>query len=98
MLLSVFVALTVTPAMCASLLRRPDVGPAGGGPRRGLFAMFNRGFDRMTRGYRGVIAWMLRGPVKWLVPYAAICVVLYVFLGKSADRLLAARRIRAWAW
>ena len=74
MLLSVFVALTVTPAMCASLLRKHR------GPRRGAFGMFNRGFDRMTNGYRGVIAWMLRGPIKWLVPYAGICALLYVFL------------------
>ncbi|MEO8551043.1 MAG: efflux RND transporter permease subunit [Kofleriaceae bacterium] len=76
MLLSVFVALTVTPALCASILRKQR------GERRGLFRAFNRGFDRMSHGYKGVIARMLRGPVKWLVPYAAICVVLYVFLGK----------------
>ncbi|MEO6773332.1 MAG: efflux RND transporter permease subunit [Kofleriaceae bacterium] len=74
MLLSVFVALTVTPALCASLLRKHS------GPRRGAFGLFNRGFERMTHGYRGVIAWMLRGPVKWLVPYAGICALLYVCL------------------
>jgi len=76
MLLSVFVALTVTPAMCASLLRKNK------DHHKGLFGVFNRGFERMTHGYRGVIAWMLRGPIKWLVPYAGICVLLYVFLGK----------------
>ena len=77
MLLSVFVALTVTPAMCASLLRT-----AHAGPRRGPFGWFNRGFDRVTNGYRGSIAWMLRGPVKWLVPYAAICAGMYLLLVK----------------
>ena len=50
MLLSVFVALTVTPALCASLLAHSHATA----PRRGPFGWFNRGFDRMTRGYRGV--------------------------------------------
>nr|HEX4314202.1 efflux RND transporter permease subunit [Kofleriaceae bacterium] len=79
MLLSVFVALTVTPAMCASLLRK---GRHGAEPRRGPFGLFNRGFDALTRGYRHAVAWILRGPLKWLVPYAAICVAMYFMLGK----------------
>jgi multidrug efflux pump len=76
MLLSVFVALTVTPAMCASLLRPHK------GPRRGAFGLFNRGFDRMTGAYRGGIARMVRGPIKWLVPYAGICFALWTVLAK----------------
>src|SRR3954463_3743334 len=47
MLLSVLVALTVTPAMCASLLRAAHANA----PRRGAFGWFNRGFDRLTHGY-----------------------------------------------
>jgi multidrug efflux pump len=77
MLLSVFVALTVTPALCASLLRKSH---AGG--HRGLFGWFNRGFDAFTRGYRGTVGWMLRGPIKWLVPYAGICAAMYFLLAK----------------
>ncbi|HEX3758558.1 MAG TPA: efflux RND transporter permease subunit [Kofleriaceae bacterium] len=69
MLLSVFVALTITPALCASLLRSAGEGHA---PRRGPFSWFNRGFDRMTRGYQGGVARMLRGPFRWLVPYIGI--------------------------
>ncbi|HET9622207.1 MAG TPA: efflux RND transporter permease subunit [Kofleriaceae bacterium] len=69
MLLSVFVALTVTPALCASLLRATAAHTA---PRRGPFGLFNRGFERMTHGYQGLVARMLRGPLRWLVPYAAI--------------------------
>ena len=69
MLLSVFVALTITPAMCASLLRATAHATA---PRRGAFGYFNRGFDWMTRLYSGWVARMLRGPLRWLVPYVAI--------------------------
>jgi multidrug efflux pump len=76
MLLSVFVALTVTPAMCASLLRAGHETA----PRRGPFGWFNRAFDWTTGKYRGVVAWMLRGPWKWLVPYAAICAAMGLLL------------------
>nr|MBA3500076.1 efflux RND transporter permease subunit [Deltaproteobacteria bacterium] len=46
MALSVIVALTFTPALCASILKRPKKGP-----RRGLFGLFNRGYDATNRGY-----------------------------------------------
>ncbi|MGE5183262.1 MAG: efflux RND transporter permease subunit, partial [Acidobacteriota bacterium] len=74
MLLSVLVALTVSPALCASLLR------ARHREHRGLFKLFNRGFDRFTSRYRGSVAWMLKGPIKWLLPYAAICAAMGVML------------------
>jgi multidrug efflux pump len=77
MLLSVVVALTITPALCASLLK-PHAHQEG--PQRGPFGYFNRGFDRFTNGYRGLIARMLRGPVKWLVPYAAVCAAMGLLL------------------
>jgi multidrug efflux pump len=76
MLLSVFVALTVTPAMCASLLR------PGHSKRLLPFRIFNRGFDGFTRGYRRVVGWMLKGPIKWMVPYAAICAAMFMLIGK----------------
>ena len=76
MLLSVFVALTVTPAMCASLLRAAHANA----PRRGLFGWFNRGFDRMTHRYQGGVARMVRKPLRWLLPYAAIVAVMGVLL------------------
>jgi multidrug efflux pump len=82
MLLSVFVALTVTPAMCATFLRPHK------GPHRGLFGWFNRGFDRFVAGYRGWIAWMLKGPLKWLVPYAAICAAMGLLLVKMPSGFL----------
>ncbi|HEY4040147.1 MAG TPA: efflux RND transporter permease subunit [Burkholderiaceae bacterium] len=57
MLLSVFVALTLTPALCAMLLKPSAVGHA---PRRGFFGWFNRVFDagrdRYVGGVRGVMA------------------------------------------
>ena len=53
MILSVLVAMTLTPALCASLLRPP--GPDGHAVHRGalgrFFAGFNRLFDRSTERY-----------------------------------------------
>jgi multidrug efflux pump len=83
MLLSVFVALTITPALCASMLRAHKPGP-----RRGPFGWFNRSFERITNGYRRVIAWMLRGPWKWLVPYAAVCALMGFYVTKLPSGFL----------
>jgi multidrug efflux pump len=84
MLLSVFVAVTVTPALCASLLRASHATSS----RRGPFGWFNRAFDRVTSGYKGVIGWMLRGPVKWMIPYAAICALMGLFVTKLPQGFL----------
>jgi multidrug efflux pump len=69
MLLSVFVALTLTPALCATLLKAPDQAHA---VRHRFFGWFNRGFDltrdRYVGGVRGVMARFGR----WFVVYAAI--------------------------
>ncbi|HEX2688693.1 MAG TPA: efflux RND transporter permease subunit [Kofleriaceae bacterium] len=85
MLLSVLVALTITPAMCASLLR----GTAHHtGPRRGLFGWFNRGFDALARRYQGGVARMARGPVRWLIPYAGIVGAMVLLLQRMPTGFL----------
>ena len=45
MVLSSLAALTLSPALCATLLRRRTTEP------KGLFAVFNRGLDRVRDGY-----------------------------------------------
>ena len=54
MLLSVFVAITITPPMCALLLRRTAVATG-----HGFFSWFNRGVERTTEAYvRSVRRWI----------------------------------------
>src|SRR6266850_978451 len=57
MVLSVFVALTLTPALCATILK-PSIGKHG--EKGGFFGWFNRRFDgardRYVGGVRGVVA------------------------------------------
>ncbi len=69
-LLSAFLALTLTPALCATLLK-----PASGAAKAGFFGCFNRWFDAVTARYTGRVAWMLRRGGRMLVVYAALLVV-----------------------
>jgi multidrug efflux pump len=57
MALSVLVALILTPAMCATILRPSSDGHSA---RRGPFLWFNRGFSAMNRGYTGGVGRMIR--------------------------------------
>jgi hydrophobe/amphiphile efflux-1 (HAE1) family protein len=56
MALSVLVALTLTPALCASLLRASDVKHGEG---RGPLAAFERGFYRFAGWYQGMVRRLL---------------------------------------
>ena len=50
-LFSALVALTLTPALCAMLLKPHAPGERRGGPLAGFFEWFNRSFDRTNRHY-----------------------------------------------
>jgi multidrug efflux pump len=67
MLLSIFVALSLTPALCASFLRPPR-----GGPRKGFFGGFNRGFERLRGGYLKGVHHVIRRFGRYLVVYAVV--------------------------
>ncbi len=56
-LISAFNALSLTPALCALLLKP---GHAAGGVMHRLFGGFNRTFERATNGYVGVCASLIR--------------------------------------
>jgi hydrophobe/amphiphile efflux-1 (HAE1) family protein len=60
-LISAFVALSLTPALCAVMLKPRPQGEARR-PNR-FFGWFNRGFDRMLGGYERLVGWAIRGMV-----------------------------------
>ena len=66
--LSVLVALTLTPALCATILRSKDAHHA----KRGPLGWFNVGFDKLTGGYAGTVGYVIRRPLRILVIYLAI--------------------------
>jgi multidrug efflux pump len=69
-LLSAFLALSFSPALCATLLKPVQPGhPQGKG---GFFGWFNRSYARAARGYEGIVARMVRQTGRYLVIYAAV--------------------------
>jgi multidrug efflux pump len=73
MVLSVLVALIFTPALCATILRRPK-----GHGKRGFFGWFNRNFDRGNRGYVSVVRRAIAHPVLSFLVFAGVLAVLAV--------------------
>ena len=73
MLLSVFVALTLTPALCATLLKAPDREHS---VRHGFFGWFNRRFDwsrdHYLTGVRGLMARTIPSAIAYLAIVAAV--------------------------
>ncbi len=83
MLLSVVVALILTPVLCASLLRPVTKGhsPAESGffLFRPFFRWFDRGFFRIRDWYRDTVGWILGRKLRFLVIYLVLVAAL-VFL------------------
>ena len=78
MVLSVLVALILTPALCATLLKRPKEGAK----ERGVFGLFNRGFDRTTSGYRRGVRGMLKRPIPFVIIFVAMVGAAGYMFGK----------------
>ncbi|MCV2360468.1 efflux RND transporter permease subunit [Paucibacter sp. TC2R-5] len=84
MLLSALMALTLTPALCATLLKPVQAGHAHA--KTGFFGWFNRGFSRTAKGYEGWVAKLLRRSGRVLIIYVALVAVvglLYVRMPTS---------------
>ncbi|WP_295981430.1 efflux RND transporter permease subunit [uncultured Variovorax sp.] len=67
---SAFMALSLTPALCATLLKPVEAGHHH--EKTGFFGWFNRGFARTAKGYEGIVARILRRAARYLVIYVAI--------------------------
>jgi multidrug efflux pump len=73
MVLSVIVALTLTPALCASMLKPVSQDHYQKG---GFFGWFNRNFNRATDGYQRSVGGMLGKTGRYMAIYVAIVIVL----------------------
>lgn len=74
MILSALVAIVLTPALCALLLK-----PHSGKPRLKPFGWFNTGFVATTNGYVGAVGYILRRPLRAMVVFAALLGGAYWF-------------------
>jgi multidrug efflux pump len=81
---SALMALSLTPALCATLLRQVPAGHHV--EKRGFFGAFNRLFTRTAAGYEGVVARILRRAPRMLILYAligAVAALVYTRLPTS---------------
>ncbi|WP_248465317.1 multidrug efflux RND transporter permease AcrD [Pectobacterium versatile] len=70
MILSVLVAMTLTPALCATLLKPLAKGQHHG--RKGFFGWFNQSFTRTSLKYERGVGKILIGSGRWLLLYMGI--------------------------
>jgi multidrug efflux pump len=71
---SAFMALSLTPALCATLLKQIPAGQHH--EKRGFFGWFNRAFSRTAKGYESAVARILKRAARYLVIYGAIIAVV----------------------
>ena len=69
---SAFLALSLTPALCATLLKPVEAGHHH--EKRGFFGAFNRGFARTAKRYEGAVAKLLVRGGRMMAVYLAIVV------------------------
>ena len=75
---SAFMALSLTPALCATLLQQVEAGHAHA--KTGFFGWFNRGFARTAKNYEGGVARLLPRAGRTLIVYAVIVgVAVFVY-------------------
>jgi multidrug efflux pump len=69
-LFSAFLALSLTPALCASFLKQVPKGHHHA--KRGFFGWFNRGFDKTSHAYSGSVSWLIRRAGRFMLIYVII--------------------------
>lgn len=70
MALSVVIALTLTPSLCATMLKPIDHGEHM--EKGGFFGWFNRGFELMTNAVRDLVEGLIKHPVVVFICYALV--------------------------
>lgn len=69
MVLSVLVAMILTPALCATLLKKPN---SHDDKKKGLFGWFNRLFEKSTNHYVHSVSHIIRRTGRYLIIYVVI--------------------------
>jgi hydrophobe/amphiphile efflux-1 (HAE1) family protein len=80
MTLSVLVAMILTPALCATLLKPVAKGHALA--TTGFFGAFNRAFDRSNHGYQGIVRHMIKRGWPYMAGYAVLTALVGIVFTK----------------
>ncbi|MFA7261309.1 MAG: efflux RND transporter permease subunit, partial [Aeromonas bestiarum] len=86
MVLSVLVALILTPALCATLLKPIKHGEFGA--QRGFFGWFNRAFDAGANRYQNGVRKVVKQGVRYGIIYAAMLAVLAILFMRMPTSFL----------
>ncbi|MDH0365002.1 efflux RND transporter permease subunit [Comamonas aquatica] len=95
MALSVFVALTLTPALCATILKPPSQHGHERQLRRGIlglndrfFRWFNHHFDATALHYQGGVVWALRRTKRMALVFVLILAAVWLLLARLPTSFL----------
>ncbi|MEG0277737.1 MAG: efflux RND transporter permease subunit [Morganella sp. (in: enterobacteria)] len=86
MVLSVFVAMILTPALCATMLK--PVAKGSHGSQTGFFGWFNRIFEKQTNHYTDSVGRMLRGTGRYLIIYVLLVAGMIVMFTRLPTSFL----------
>ncbi|KER04968.1 multidrug efflux RND transporter permease subunit [Photorhabdus temperata] len=86
MVLSVLVALILTPALCATILK--PIAKGSHGKQTGIFGWFNRIFDKSTHHYTDSIGRILRNTGRYLVIYVLLVAGMAVMFTRLPSSFL----------
>lgn len=80
MALSVMVALILTPALCATMLKPYRDDEVHGEQKKGFFGWFNRTFEKSVNIYVGSVKAILKNKFVFLLIYAGVCAgIVFMF-------------------
>jgi multidrug efflux pump len=86
MMFSALLALTLTPALCATLLKQVDAGHHH--EKKGFFGWFNRGFSRTSRTYQGMVERIIAKAGRYLLIYGVIVAVVVLMFSRLPSSFL----------
>ncbi|WP_053158797.1 efflux RND transporter permease subunit [Pseudomonas protegens] len=85
-LFSAFLALTLTPALCATLLKPIAAGEHH--ERTGFFGWFNRRFERLSDSYQGGVTYALKRTGRCLLIYLALLAIMALLFSRLPSSFL----------
>jgi multidrug efflux pump len=83
---SAFLALSLTPALCATLLKQVPAGHHD--DKRGFFGWFNRGFSKTAKRYENGVGHALHRAGRMMLAYVAVLAAVGVFFVKLPSSFL----------
>ncbi|RBJ85928.1 hydrophobe/amphiphile efflux-1 family RND transporter [Pseudomonas sp. MWU12-2534b] len=85
-LFSAFLALTLTPALCATLLK--PIAKGEHHERKGFFGWFNRRFEHLSNRYEGGVSYALKRTGRYLLIYVALLAIMALLFSRLPSSFL----------